>query len=560
MFQAPTGATTITMTETASETSSLPIRASISASSSTSLLPSPTPTPKPLRAPVANPYKRGLSTSAKTSCKVSNNSEKDSRRRFIERCRGHVLQIQRNFDEYNTRCGIPDPHPLSVTSVSAMYILRTYRNWQRDDSELSGGKGEHVREKCDGDCSSIGSGFLRPRPRFFLFKRFSYREDFYDDTVHSSRLQSWSSGKDGLWELGTGITELSGEGGSGKTQTCLSLCVDCASTPLPNLPLSVIRSDLGSQCNKRSEGSICNLHPPSHYTAIYVSMGEGIPSPKIANRLNQMMQSRQGKIQDCSSHASLSRANHCETNVDSMNRGNDESLSRINLVNLHNEEDFLCFLEEKLPSVLKGQYFCQSQHYQNQHQNQSDQIQRPIRQQHIPAYQIGILVFDGIAGLFRFSDLLCHEGNYSTSSDHQKSNFHIERSKLFYRISRQLRKLSDEYEIPVVVTNQVTATFSMLPTHGSGDVVPALGMAWSYCVNTRFILRRKDGLVLSITSREGSDSEKTAKSKGINAKKRRVEKQIRHGVRHARVLQSVNVLKPDDTYFVIDTASVVSMT
>ena len=37
---------------------------------------------------------------------------------------------------------------------------------------------------------------------------------------------------EGIWELDTGITELSGEGGSGKTQICLSTCVTCVMTPL----------------------------------------------------------------------------------------------------------------------------------------------------------------------------------------------------------------------------------------------------------------------------------------------------------------------------------------
>ncbi|KAL7472793.1 hypothetical protein ACHAXS_013170 [Conticribra weissflogii] len=548
------------MTEAASETSSLPFRASTSASSSTPFLAFPMPPPKPLRATVANPYKRGPSTVVEVNGNDSNDNGKDARRRFVERSRGLARQIQRNFDEHNSRSGILDPQPLSARPTSAMHILRQNRNRQMDECVQSGEKGENVSEKFRGDLRRLENGFLRPRPRLFLFERYTDREDGYNGTTLSSRSQRRSSERDGVWMLDTGITELSGEGGSGKTQTCLSLCVNCASTPLPNIPPSIIKNDQESKCNKHSEGVFSNPPPPSHFTAIYVSMGEGIPSTKIANRLNQMIQSRHWRELNSSSNFSLSRSNCDELQGDGINRGNKEILSRINLVNLHNEEDFLLFVEDKLPSVLKRQYYSLLQHqYQHQHRQQ-ERNQQPIRQQCIPPYQVGILIFDGIAGLFRFSDLLCQEGHYSSSTNNGNSNFHVERSKMFYRISRLLRELSEKYDIPVLVTNQVTASFSMLPSYGSSDVVPALGMAWSYCVNARFILRRKEGLVLSITCPDGNDSGKAAKSKGMDAKKRKIERQIRHGVRHARVLQSVNVLKPDSFYFVIDTSAVVSMT
>ena len=57
---------------------------------------------------------------------------------------------------------------------------------------------------------------------------------------------------EGAFELGPGITEISGEAGSGKTQLCLGLCVSCASAPCapPGGPL-------------RSRLRVANAPPPS---------------------------------------------------------------------------------------------------------------------------------------------------------------------------------------------------------------------------------------------------------------------------------------------------------
>jgi predicted hydrocarbon binding protein len=58
------------------------------------------------------------------------------------------------------------------------------------------------------------------------------------------------------------------------------------------------------------------------------------------------------------------------------------------------------------------------------------------------------------------------------------------RSGRLFQIAKQLKRLSDTFNLAVVVVNQVTAG-------GESDrVVPALGHAWAHCVNTRIMLYR----------------------------------------------------------------------
>ena len=145
--------------------------------------------------------------------------------------------------------------------------------------------------------------------------------------------------------------------------------------------------------------------------------------------------------------------------------------------------------------------------------------------------------------------------------------FHMERSRKLNHASCQLRKLSDLYDVPIVITNQVTASFSLDPLVGERpmssqkEVIPALGLAWSNCVNTRFILRRKEGMVVRISSEFGKQQSGSHGDEdgGGTTKNRKVEKQIVHGVRYARVLQSVNTPTQTEALFVIGTGSVMSM-
>lgn len=304
----------------------------------------------------------------------------------------------------------------------------------------------------------------------------------------------------GIWELGTGITELSGEGGSGKTQICLSLCVDCAMTPLP-FPTS----DGGC------DGDGC------HYTALYVSMGEGIPAVAIATRLEKMVRARLGRDDPGEIR-----------NV----------LSQIGLLSLRNEEEFIEFVERDLPTLLNGQ--SNGAHGQSGHR-------RPTK--------IGLIALDGIAGFFRFSDPLFQRS--------RNSMFHFQRSSRLLRVSAHLRRLSDAHDVHVLITNQVSAFIPPTLGGGSSDpssfipttpeqVVPALGLVWSNCVTTRYILRRGNGTTAMVPYENIHRADDDSRQKDVIGSRCKKLERRELRLRKARVLQSVNMSEEREVQFVID--------
>jgi hypothetical protein len=148
-------------------------------------------------------------------------------------------------------------------------------------------------------------------------------------------------------------------------------------------------------------------------------------------------------------------------------------LSRIYLVNVKNEEELMEFIYTSLPHLQTSE-------------------------------QIGFVAIDNLSFLFRFSDTT-----------------YLDRSGNLFSLSSQLRKLANLHQIPVVITNQVSAVMD-----AEDEVVPALGLVWGYCVGMRIMLRR-----------EGVDGEDQKENKGRR-------------VRYASVLQGVNV-KRGEVKFVI---------
>ena len=77
---------------------------------------------------------------------------------------------------------------------------------------------------------------------------------------------------------------------------------------------------------------------------------------------------------------------------------------------------------------------------------------------------------------------------YSRCKPHQGMQ---RRTQWLFKISNRLRYLAGVYDIPVVVTNQVTSriatsSFSFLePRKQLVCHIPSMGMVWSNCVNTR---------------------------------------------------------------------------
>eukprot|EP00904_Undaria_pinnatifida_P013906 jgi/Undpi1/9646/HiC_scaffold_27.g12102.m1 len=136
--------------------------------------------------------------------------------------------------------------------------------------------------------------------------------------------------------------------------------------------------------------------------------------------------------------------------------------------------------------------------------NLDDQMK--ILMEHLPllmeAHNIRLVVVDSIAALFR-SDL--GGGKGAT----------VERSRLLGQLSQQMKRLSDRHHAAFVVVNQVTANFSSAIGGRGGGVgaaeerqgdrnVPAMGLMWSQCINSRFIVRKRDSRLPLQSSPRGS--------------------------------------------------------
>lgn len=115
---------------------------------------------------------------------------------------------------------------------------------------------------------------------------------------------------------------------------------------------------------------------------------------------------------------------------------------------------------------------------------------------------VRLIVLDSIAALFR--------GEFNNTAADMKR-----RSSLFFKISGELKRLAGRYGAAVVVTNQVVDFMgavegingirvgNLSSLHSSGRrVCPALGLAWSNCVNSRLFLSRNEEVVVA---REGAD-------------------------------------------------------
>ena len=202
-----------------------------------------------------------------------------------------------------------------------------------------------------------------------------------------------------------------------------------------------------------------------YYRAVYVTMGEGLTPAQIAYRLGQM----------ASSTASPSEYTQQQQHVPTI-------LNRILTRSVRNEDELLDMIKRELPDMLQSGY---------DHQQKDSNA----------GGRIGLVVFDSIAGLFRIPDLAPAQTT-ETSTDKQRrdrTSFFARRSEVLFGVSSQLRKLSDEYGVAFVMANQATSTVTSRAGGGgassaSSNTIPALGMSWSNCINTRFVLRRYESL------------------------------------------------------------------
>ena len=125
--------------------------------------------------------------------------------------------------------------------------------------------------------------------------------------------------------------------------------------------------------------------------------------------------------------------------------------------------------------------------------------------------QLGVtlIIIDSLAGAIR--------NEYDVKSSKEMK----ERTSKLFEFSSRLKRLADSYRIAIVVVNQVTGggfsekqeslnllrnTDSTFFSHNS--TIPALGLAWSHCINTRIMLRKDDNAIRSILTMSDVDKEK----------------------------------------------------
>jgi len=268
-----------------------------------------------------------------------------------------------------------------------------------------------------------------------------------------------------------GITEISGEAGTGKTQLGLSLCVSCTS-----LRYSA-KQQTATHSKKRQ------LEEQNYYKAIYISMrGNGATTSQIAYRLQQMAQQRVASRMstDESPTAKIKQRKYAQ-------QESKRILQRIWTRSISNIEMFHDFLFHELPQLLVQQ----EEKEEGKYVDDNDRF--------------GVLVFDSIAGLYRTNgddndDEKVGRGKKGRIS---AGEYYTRRSQDLFSIAAKLKYISDRFNVGVVVLNQVTTVLTN--NSATGRVIPALGLAWSNCVNNRFMLSRgeEEDLMHRILSSDG---------------------------------------------------------
>lgn len=106
---------------------------------------------------------------------------------------------------------------------------------------------------------------------------------------------------------------------------------------------------------------------------------------------------------------------------------------------------------------------------------------------------VRLVIIDSIAALLR------HEYGSGAAQI-------IERSRVLFSQANQLKQIADQLQVVVVVINQVTdyvddsrlITSDLIST--KKRVVPALGLAWSNCINTRLLLTKTRSVYRGVVS------------------------------------------------------------
>jgi DNA-repair protein XRCC3 len=121
-------------------------------------------------------------------------------------------------------------------------------------------------------------------------------------------------------------------------------------------------------------------------------------------------------------------------------------------------------------------------------------------------HNIRLLIIDSLAGLVR--------SEFDTSKIDQMRL----RTQMLFLLAQKLKWLANTFNLAVVVVNQATSamTEDSLVHSSSSHMVPALGLAWSHCINSRIFLSRDTTFIRSLTSRYVDEADKENENNLIN--------------------------------------------
>ena len=271
---------------------------------------------------------------------------------------------------------------------------------------------------------------------------------------HSNRLELIPGS--GIVLTTGGISEVCGTAGCGKTQIALALCVRSLFRLDPYI-IHQRHTTIPNHHNDNSHDSI-NSHPDEDFNrigkkvrvAMYISTsGEG-PIPH--SRIEQFVQHCYDTIPKTSN----------STNINTTKM----LLQRVLTRTVHTIDDLMEFV-----------------------------IHRKLELS-FQEYELGVLVIDSIGGLFRGE----YNENMVSLSNQRFNKEGAERAGVLFSLAAHLKKLSSEFNFPVVTVNQVSADFSSSNTNTFKEKVKAaLGLSWSCCVNSRYLLTRTEVRAVSHT-------------------------------------------------------------
>ncbi|KAI5060702.1 hypothetical protein GOP47_0025122 [Adiantum capillus-veneris] len=371
------------------------------------------------------------------------------------------------------------------------------------------------------------------------------------------------------------ITELVGECGSAKTQICLQL--------LLSAQMSVSQGGLHASSLYIYTESYFPSKRLQQLAKGFLESGKlGLGQFSSKNKLNhEESAERVGAM--ANSHYSISEHRHLNApemgldGIDMQNAMND-FLSSNHISSIHERAGNLCYLQNVNADgclEMHSSIFLPKQektglvnHVDAELKDPCDNVfvqsiqnieelcvfldQVPVLLSRPLTMPVRLLIIDSVAALFR-SDF-----------DNNAKDLAM-RTEWFFKLSSKLKQYAHDYDIAVLVTNQVVddvdseclakpnAVSAMLSgksgplISASRRVIPALGIGWSHCVNTRLFLSRTyvpDKQPQSHDQQTGPI--KISSERSSNLLKHNVDRRDMVSEPHISVLQRLESELPDD--------------